>query len=55
MTIIKCGLNTCLNNVNGVCQLEKVELKWRFAADFPKLRTVCVECSEFKVSDENNS
>jgi hypothetical protein len=49
MTIIKCGLNTCINNVEGKCQKENIELKWRFACDFPQLRTVCVECSEFHV------
>lgn len=52
MTEIKCGITSCIHNVEGKCQKEKVELKWRFAADFPKLRTVCVECTEFKIPDE---
>jgi hypothetical protein len=49
---VECPLTTCIHNLNdrgkkGLCRLEHIELKWRFAADMGNGNLVCVECLYF--------
>ncbi len=47
--MVECPLVGCTHNAKdrdakGTCQLENIELKWRFAADMGKGNIVCMEC-----------
>lgn len=46
---VECPLIACIHNQKdrgkkGMCRLDHIELKWRFAADMGKGNIVCMEC-----------
>lgn len=58
-TIVECPLITCIYNARdrgkkGQCRADRIETKWRFAADMGKGAIVCIECLQFTLEGEGN-
>jgi len=56
MTKVECTLLTCVHNDKslhrcGVCTLDTIYMKWRFAADMGKGNIVYMECLNFTLPE----